>query len=181
MAPDLDPVAAHRRLAPHPVAETRAVDEQPAALRVAAAAHPRPIRAEGDGGRQELVDDAIPAFGSRVHGVVRAEPEGDRGQGRVDPLAPGSAGQLRIVGQGAHERADVAQPGQLPGRGQRRRRRDMVRAQELVGIGRLDQMVVRRLIRLRSTTVVGTRAMRAVGESQRGFGAETPCNGIHGH
>ena len=167
-----------------PGCRARAVDEQPAALRVAAAAHPRPIARRGPrrpaGARRRCRP-------SRRRPSARCrparEPEGDRGEGRVERRSrqasrvsagrrPGRGRAARMARSRASCPARRAAP---PGPGY------ACVAQELVGSAGVDQMVVRRLIRPRPAAVVGARAVRAVGESQRGLGAEPPCNGIHGH
>ena len=180
MASDLDPVAAHRRLAPHAIAAPRAVDEQPATGRVAAATETVAVGLERQRRRQQLVRDAVPTGGGSAQRVVGTQPEVDTREGRIQRGPPGGGGQLGLVGEGPDELTQRAQPLQLLGRRERIGRGDVVGAQEFVGIRRVDEMVVGRVPDPRSPTVVRAGTMRAVGEAQRGLRSQSPCNGIHG-
>ena len=148
--PTLHPIAADGRLAPDPAPDARAVDEQPAAERVPARAGSSRSSASASGGRQEVVDDAVPAGGRRAHVRPRASRKRDRGPGpRRRRARQASLDRARrIVGQGADGGPDGAQPGELGGAsGSSGGAGICVRAPGTRGHRRRRQVVVRRLVR----------------------------------
>ncbi len=166
MAPDAHPIAAHRGLAPHPVALGRAIHEQPAAAWIAARPDPLPFGSQGECGRQQVVRDAIPTLGEGAQCPVRVESEAGLAQRRLERRPPGHHVGARSIIERPDQGTSSAQPLQLASRWRRLRDGDGVGRQESPGVGGGREMVVRGLARSGVPTVVGRRSVGRVGEPE---------------
>ena len=172
MAAHADAVAADRRLAPDAVAARRPIDEQPRAQRIPAMAEPAAFPGEREHGLEKVVGDAVPTRRGGPERAVARKPKGDTPEVGGDRGVPGGEIQARIVGKGTGERADRSQAFELADRRGRPRCRHGMGRQELDGVERCIQVVVPGIPSLRAPSIVGTRPVRSVGESQRRIGAQ---------
>lgn len=135
---------------------------------------------EREHGRKKVVGDAVPTWRSGPERAVGRQAKGDTPEVGVDGGVPGGEIQARIVGEGTGERTDRSQAFELAGGRRRPRCRHGMGRQELDGVQRCIQVVVPGIPGLRAPSMVGTRPMRAVGETQRCIDAQVRCNGKHG-
>ena len=135
---------------------------------------------EREHGREKVVGDAVPTRRGGPERAVGRQAKGDTPEVGVDRGVPRDEIQARIVGEGAGERPDRSQAFELADGRDRPRCRHGMGRQELDGVQRCIQVVVPGIPGLRAPSIVGTRPVRAVGEAQRGIGAQVRCNGKHG-
>ena len=131
-------------------------------------------------GREQVVGDAIPTRRGRPERAVDRQAVCDMPEVGLDRGMPRGEIQAGIVGEGTGERPDRSQAFELAGGRGRPRCRHGVGRQELDGVQRCIQVVVPGIPGLRAPPIVGTRPVRAVGETQRRIGAQVRCNGKHG-
>lgn len=179
MAADLHTVATDRHLAPDPAPVGGPIDEQPAALRIAAHRQPGLFVGQRPDRRQKRIGDAVPAITNGPQAAVRRQPIGDSCELLGEPPEPG--GQV-VIGQpheGAGEGPLVAQASEVVGRGRVVGYGHAMGAQKLRGPIRRVEMIVWRLTSRRPSPVVGPRAVVRVGQAQGRIDAERYCNGLH--
>lgn len=89
MSPDTHSIAAHGRLAPDPILFGRVVDEEPPTQRVPAPPKLAALLGQHQGGRQEVVDDGIPALPGGPDRAIRPEPICDVVERMIHSRTPG--------------------------------------------------------------------------------------------
>lgn len=149
MSPDPDPVAAHGRLAPDPAPVPRPIEECEPAAGIGADPEGLTGAPELEQARQQAVDESSPSAPHRPRSL-RSEGEGHVAQDGSDlggrwPRSRGRAGRM-VQGLPADEIPEDAHPFERTCRRRSVRNEHAMVDQVAPGVGRIDEMVMVRVV-----------------------------------